>query len=148
MKRSKSKNLYFKWPSEENFLAYKNDKNKCNNMTKYAKKAYFRKVRAKKGSKLFWNAIKPFVANRGIITNVSITLEENRVLKSDPKETTEVFNNYYINIVETTSGKRHSSIGNTNSQCQDRAIVKEIIESKSSQCYSHKRKRFARLPGF
>ena len=72
-------------------------------MTKYAKRAYFRKVRAKKGIKLFWNAIKLFVANRGIITNVSITLEENGVLKSDPKETTEVFNNYDINIVETTS---------------------------------------------
>ena len=29
MKRSKSKNLYFKWPSKENFLAYENKKNKC-----------------------------------------------------------------------------------------------------------------------
>ena len=38
MKGTKSKNLYFKWPSRENFLAYKNEKNnKCNNMTKYAK---------------------------------------------------------------------------------------------------------------
>ena len=51
MKRSKSKNLYFKWPYRENFLAYKNEKNKCNNMTKCAKKTYFRKVTAKKGNK-------------------------------------------------------------------------------------------------
>ena len=80
----------------------------CNNKTKYAKKAYFQKVTAKKGSKSFWNTIKPFFTNRGIITNDSITLEGNRVLKKDPKETTEVFNNYYINTVETTSGKRSS----------------------------------------
>ena len=83
-----------------------NKGNKCNNMTKYAKKVYFRKVTAKKGSKSFWNAIKPFFTNRGIITNDNITLEENGVLKNDPKETTEAFTNYYVNIVETTSGKR------------------------------------------
>ena len=53
MKRSKSKNLYFKLPSRENFLAHKNEKNKCNNMTKYTKKAYFRKVTAKKGNTSF-----------------------------------------------------------------------------------------------
>ena len=75
-----------------NFLAYKNEKNKFNNMTKYAKKAYFRKVTAKKGSKLFWNAIKPFFINRRI-NNDSITLEENGVLKTNLRETTEVFNN-------------------------------------------------------
>ena len=128
MKRSKYKNLNFMWPSRENFLAYKNKKNKCNSMTKYAKKAYFRKVTAKKGSKSFWNAIIPFFTNTGIITNDSITLEENRVLKNDPKETTEVFNNYYINIVETISGKRPSSFGNPISHCQDRAIVKKSLD--------------------
>ena len=47
--------------------------------------------------------------NNGIITNDNITLEENGVLKIDPKEIAEVFNNCCINIVETTSGKRPSS---------------------------------------
>ena len=47
--------------------------------------------------------------NSGIITNDNITLEENGVLKIDPKEIAEVFNNYCINIVETTSGERPSS---------------------------------------
>ena len=84
-------------------------------MTKYVKNAYFRKVTAKKGSKLFWNVIKPFFTNREIITNDSITLKENGVLKNDPKETIEVFNSYYVNIVETTSGKRPFSIGDLNS---------------------------------
>ena len=52
MKRSKSKNLYCasrdllgktSWP-----IKMKKKNNKCNNMTKYAKKAYFQKVTAKK----------------------------------------------------------------------------------------------------
>ena len=51
------------------------------------KKAYFRKVTGKKGSKSFWNAIKSFFTNRGTITNDSIALEENGVLKNGPKET-------------------------------------------------------------
>ena len=62
-------------------------------------------ITAKKGSKSLCNTIKPFFANRGIVTNDSTTLEENGVLKIDPKKTTEVFNNYYINIVEAPSGK-------------------------------------------
>ena len=128
MKISKSKNIYFKWPSRENFMTCKNER--CNNMTKYAKKAYFPKLTAKKGSKSFRNTIKPFFTNRGIMTNDSITHEENEVLESDPKETTEVFNNYYINAVETTSGTQLSSIGSPNSQSQDSATVKKkIIES-------------------
>ena len=75
------------------------------------------KSNSKKGSKSFWNAIKPFFTNRGIIANDSPTLEENGDLKNNPKETTEVFSNYYVNIVETTSGKRPFSMGNSNSQC-------------------------------
>ena len=67
-------------------MAYKNEKNKCNNTTKYAKKAYFQKVTAKKGSKSFWNAIKPFFTNGGIKTNDSITLEENGVETTREKQ--------------------------------------------------------------
>ena len=52
--------------------------------------------------------MKPFFTNRGIITNDNITLGEYGVLKNNPKQTTEAFNNYYINIVGTTSGKRPS----------------------------------------
>ena len=74
---------------------------KCNNLTKYAKKACFRKATAKKGSKSFWNTVRPFFTNRGIITNDSITLKGNRVLNNGTKEINEVFNNYYINIVSS-----------------------------------------------
>ena len=60
-------------------------------------KSAFLKSNIKKGSESFWNAIKSFSTSTGIITNDSITLEENGVLK-----TTEVFDNYYINVVVTT----------------------------------------------
>ena len=90
-------------------------------------KKLFSNSNSKKSGKSFWNAIKPFFTNRGIIANDSITFEENVVLKNDPKEATEVFNNSYINIVETTSGKWPSSIGSHNSQYQDRATIKKSL---------------------
>ena len=56
-----------------------------------------------------------------------IPFEENGVLKGDPEETTEVFNNCYINMVETSAAKRPSTIGNPNSQCQDKTNVKKSL---------------------
>ena len=39
MKRSKSKNFYFKWPSRENFFAHENEKKKQNKKKTKKKKA-------------------------------------------------------------------------------------------------------------
>ena len=44
MKRSKSKNLCFKWHSRENFCTYKNEK-QMYNVIKYAKKSNSKKGR-------------------------------------------------------------------------------------------------------
>ena len=59
MKISKSKNLYFKWCSRENVLAYKNEKNKWSNMTKYTKKSHFGKVTTKKVVNHFGTQLNP-----------------------------------------------------------------------------------------
>lgn len=41
MKRTESKNLYFKWLSRKSFMTYETGKNKCSNVTKSARKMYF-----------------------------------------------------------------------------------------------------------
>ena len=56
---------------------------------------------------------------------ISLLLKKTESLKATGKETTERFNNYYRNIVQTTSGKQFSSTCNPNSQGQYRAIVKK-----------------------
>ena len=43
MKRSKSKNAYIKWPSRENFLAYKNEKTNATTRPNMLKKRIFEK---------------------------------------------------------------------------------------------------------
>ena len=86
-------------------------------------KSVFSKSNSKKGSTSFQNTIKLFFTNKGIIANNSITTEEKGVFKNNPKETTEVFNNFYVYIAETTYEKRPSSIGNPSSLSQDRGTV-------------------------
>ena len=44
MNRSKHKNRSTKWPSRENFLAFKKQKNICKNLNKKAKKELLSKV--------------------------------------------------------------------------------------------------------
>ena len=44
MTKSKVKNSYVKWPSRENFVAYKKAKNKCNSLTRKAKRKFFKEA--------------------------------------------------------------------------------------------------------
>ena len=42
MMKSKGKHQYVKWPSRENFLAFKKAKDRCISINKKAKKVYFK----------------------------------------------------------------------------------------------------------
>ena len=43
MTKSKVKKSYVKWPSRENFVAYKKAKNKCNSLTRKPKRKFSKK---------------------------------------------------------------------------------------------------------
>ena len=78
MNKSKIRNKYQKWPSMENVLALKEAKKFCNKLTKSAKKAYFRKAIGKGfiNNKAFCNTVKPFLTNKGFLTNETIAIEK------------------------------------------------------------------------
>ena len=44
MTKSKVKHSYVKWPSRENFVAYKKAKNKCNSLTRKPKRKFFKEA--------------------------------------------------------------------------------------------------------
>ena len=44
MNKSKAKNKYLNCPSKENFISYKKSKNKCNSLTKKAKRDFFKEA--------------------------------------------------------------------------------------------------------
>ena len=147
MTKSRIRNKYLKWPSRENFLAFKSIKNKCNNLLKKSKKKYFLE-NANEGSvssKSFWNTVKPFISNKGTLSNDSIIIEsaeditikvKNGDLTSikakdeirDEQVLVEMFNNHYINIVEKSSGNTPKSIGDPLDPKQDSDTVQKIIQ--------------------
>ena len=147
MEKSKIRNKYLKWPSRENFLDCKKIKNKCNSLVKKAKKQYFQKAGNvnSANSKSFWNAVKPFMTNKGTFSNDNIIIKTNREEKlklkdsdsevlieadkvvKDEKILVELFNKHYINIVERTSGVAPSCIGDPSNPTLDKSSVQQIV---------------------
>ena len=87
MDRSRLRNKYLIWLSTENVLAYKNVNNKCNSLNKRFKKSYFQEA-TKNGimsNKLFWNTVKLFLTNKGILTDDKIVIESENEPKIKPK---------------------------------------------------------------
>ena len=151
MNKSRIKNKYLKWPSRENYLAYKRIKNKCNNLLKKSKKIYFQK-HAGEGSaigKQFWNTFKPFISSKGTLSddNIIIEAQEDSTVNikggyqislqakdeiRDEKILVEMFNNHYINIVEKSSGSAPKSIGDSSNPNNDKSTVLNIISAYKS----------------
>ena len=83
-------------------------------------------------NKRFWSTVKPFLTNKGCISNDFISIEKDGELISNKKELVERFNENCINIVENTSGTKPSSLGNCLNKSSDELTVKEIISVYSS----------------
>ena len=66
MERLWLRSRHLKYPSRENFLAYKDIKYKCNNLLKQSKKKYIKYISNKGAatSKQFWNTVKPFITHK------------------------------------------------------------------------------------
>ena len=129
MNRSRLKHKYLKYPSRENFIAFKKMKNQCNSLCKKMKKQFF-KNSCKKGittNKEFWNLVKPFLTNKGSFSNDFITIkDENGNVIDDERELVEMLNNHYIDIVEKTSGKPPDD--SFKNYTNNRDIVLEVIK--------------------
>ena len=71
-----------------------------------AMKTYFKTITSNgmMSKKTFWNTMKPFITNKNGLTNNDITITHNNTAITDEKQLTELFNQYYVNIVETSSG--------------------------------------------
>ena len=132
MEKSRLRNRHLKYLYKENSLAYKNIKNKCNNMLKQSKKKYVKDIYNKgaAASMSFQNTVKPFITHKGIQTDENITSEVNKNEKTDVKVLNQkvnirtkdlikdeeilvdMFNKHYINIVEKMSGIAPKNLGN------------------------------------
>ena len=73
----------------------------------------------------FWSTVKPFVTNKGCISNDFISVEKDGNLISNKKELVELFNQKYVNIVEDSSGKKPSSLGDCLNASQNNLPLKK-----------------------
>ena len=76
----------------------------------------------------FWDLFKPFLSNKGVLVGTDISLIKDDKIVTDDHDLGEIFNDYHINIVENTSGKKPSSIANANSIGDDREIARLILD--------------------
>ena len=115
MNRSKLRKRDTECSSRENSLDYKKVKNTCSNLKKFAKKSYFDKVTSKGfvSNKAFWNTVKLFLTNRGFLTSENIAIKHKDKIVTDNSKLAHLFNNHYINMVESTSRMPSENIGNT-----------------------------------
>ena len=106
MNRSKLKRKYQNWPFRENFVNWKKQKNKCNKLCRRAKQNYFKNITENdlNGNKKFWNFVKPFLTNKGIVGSDFISIKKDVRFIDNVKELVEMFNSHYVNIVENITG--------------------------------------------
>ena len=85
--------------------------------------------------------VKTFLTNKGRSTNDCISIEKDGDIVRDEKVLVELFNENYINIVEISSGKKPSSLGNCEDITQDDATVDKFISKYSSHLSVQKIKK-------
>ena len=80
-------------------------------------------------NKSFWNFIKPFMTNKGMIASNDITLIEGENVITDEYQISQTFNKHYINTVEKSCGIKPNKIGTTQGSLNDSDVIDRIIKS-------------------
>ena len=93
-------------PKKSAQLAYKKQRNLCLSIRRKSITNCLNKFTDKglETNKCFWKFIKPFLTNKGTLTDCDITIVDGKKIISDDFELAKTFNNHYINTVEINSG--------------------------------------------
>ena len=110
MTQELSKAIMTKSKVKNSYAAYKKGKNKCNSLTRKAKRKFFKEAtKSRMSNRTFWKTVKPFLTNKGCMTNDWVSIEKDGDIIRDEKLLVELFNENFINIVEISSGNKSSS---------------------------------------
>jgi hypothetical protein len=82
--------------SDANWEVYRKQLNLVTKIKKNSIKTYFdERTAGGPKSSTFYSTIKPFLSNKGIKSSNNIILYENEKIVNDPKEVSEIFNNFF-----------------------------------------------------
>ena len=100
--RTNLRNKYNKNKSQENWNAFKKQRNRCVKMLRQAKIDYYKTLDIKYlvDNRKFWKTVKPLFSDK-IQAPSGIALLENEVLVTDDKEVAEIFNEYFVDISDS-----------------------------------------------
>ena len=100
---------YWKNNNEENGKLYAKQRNYCVSFLRKTQKAYHEKLDTRKASdnKHFWKTVKPSLSEN-FNARERISLSENGKIVKTEKETAEVFNNFFGNIVKNLNISQYS----------------------------------------
>ena len=137
MTKSRLRHKYNKTRTSGNWNAYEKQRNLCTSLSRKNIKRHFENLtfEDQSGNRSFWKAIKPYLPNNGKVSNDNFILYENSELISDEKDVAEVLNDFYINIVEQTTGETHVSFSaksESNSGSDDIQIITDRYENHPS----------------
>ena len=94
--------LRIKLRTDENWKAFKKQRNKCVKLLREAKNSYYGNLNLKllTDNRKFWRTVKPMFSDK-IQASTAITLLENDELVSDNKVVANIFNNYFVRITDS-----------------------------------------------
>ena len=115
MVRSRLKSKYQKTKAKNDRINYQKQRNLCKKIRDSAIKSDFEKSFAdiKDSSKKFYDIIKPYLSNKGSLVTSDIKLVESNNIVTNDLDMANIFNNYYTNIVEYTTGTAPKSLADT-----------------------------------
>ena len=99
-------------------------------------------------NKHFWNAVEPFLSSKNTRSNNFITTKSNKILIDSKENVTELFNKYFINVVQNTADETPVCIGDLSNPENDSCTLKRIIsdyDNNPSIKYINANYRFGNL---
>ena len=110
-------------------LKLKKAKRFCKNLTEKAKKQYFKSLSSKNqaANKQFWDVVKPFLSSKNLNSDDHISINNKDKIVDNEVKLVELFNSYFINAVENTTGKTLTSLGDSSNQQNYTDNVTKII---------------------
>ena len=96
MKRSRLRNRYLRFPSNENNVAYKIQRNICTNMLRKYKRDYYNNLNTNPiaDDEMFWKTVKPLFSDK-INSSHKITLINENKITSENSDIAQIFNDFF-----------------------------------------------------
>ena len=96
MKRSRLKNKFNRFKGNEDWEEFRKQRNIGTKIKRKAKIIHFE----------FWKTVKPFITDKRHCITDDYMLEENDYLMKDDKKISNLFNDFFVDMIERSSGKK------------------------------------------